>query len=571
MSRPPIARKFVPKHLDAAHFEQVEPLYAELLARPLGSLAELKSWLTDFSELTSVVDETGARLYISKTCFTEDKDIESKFLHFVEHVEPKIKPLYFELQRKFLASPHTPELTEAKYRILTRKWQADVDLFRPENIPLEVELAKLTNEFDKISGSQMATIDGKDYTLPQAARFLEETDRALRERAWRAIASRRLADRAALDAIFDKMRAVRSKIASNAGKANFRDYQWLAMKRFDYTPDDCHRFADAVERSVVPILRQIDRAKAKAFGLTALRPWDTEVDVLGRPPLRPFDLKDIDGFVTRTRSVFERISPVLAREFDTLSANKNLDLDSRKGKAPGGYQSTLDEVRQPFIFMNAAGMQRDVETLLHEGGHAFHALAAAAEDLVFLRSAPMEFCEVASMSMELLGCEHFDVFYANPSDAARAKRFQLEGNLRVLAWIATIDSFQHWIYTHPNHTPAERTAQWLEIRAKYMGDVDFSGLTAEHEAFWQRQLHLFHYPFYYIEYGIAQLGSIQLWLRSQEDVSAAIDNYRHALGLGGTRTLPDLFKAAGLEFDFSEKTVGPLVRAVGEELNRLPD
>jgi len=566
-------RRFVPATLTLTDFASVEPLYRSLIARLVHNETDLEKLLLDFSELSSVVDEHGARLYIAKTCNTADAEVEKRFLDFVENIEPHIKPLYFALQKKFLESPHRAALSvkNAKYTMLARKWQADVDIFREANIPLETEITRLTNEFDKIAGRQNATVDGKEYTLPQASRFLEETDRGLRERAWRAVAERRLADRGALDELFDKMLPLRQKVAENAGFPDYRAYIWTALKRFDYTPEHCFAFHAAVEKTVVPLIRELDRKKAAALKLPHLRPWDTEVDVLSRPPLRPFDQTDIPEFVQKTYDVFNRLSPALASDFDTLRLNKNLDLDSRKGKAPGGYQSTLDEVRQPFIFMNAAGMQRDVETLLHEGGHAFHALASASEELVFLRSAPIEFCEVASMSMELLGCEHFDIYYPDsPESAARAKRFQLEGNVRILAWIATIDAFQHWIYTHPGHSPAERTKAWLDVRSRFSGAIDFSGLEPFQEAFWQRQLHIFHLPFYYIEYGIAQLGSLQLYLQSHQDKDAALAHYRHALRLGGTKPLPELFSAAGLHFDFSEKTVRPLVAAVAEELDSLP-
>jgi oligoendopeptidase F len=286
--------------------------------------------------------------------------------------------------------------------------------------------------------------------------------------------------------------------------ADYIAYAFKSKKRFSYTPEDCHRFADAVEKSVMPIVRQFEAERRRDLGVDRLRPWDMTVDPKNRPALRPFEATDIDGFVARTREVFKRINPGLADDFDNLRLNNNLDLGSRKGKQPGGYQASLEESKQPFIFMNAAGLHGDVETLLHEGGHAFHFLwASANEPLVFLRSAPMEFCEVASMSMELLGMDHWDVYYPDPSDLNRAKREQLEGNIKILPWIATIDQFQHWLYSHPDHTPAERT------------------------------------------------------------------NYRAALKLGGTRTLPELFSTAGLVFDFSNKTIEPLMKQVGDELASL--
>ena len=320
----------------------------------------------------------------------------------------------------------------------------------------------------------------------------------------------------------------------------------------------------------MPLTRAMDRERRADLKLDALRPWDLSVDPKNRPPLRPFTEEKTTLFIDRTKAIFERLSPELAGDFESLRRRNNLDLASRKGKQPGGYQMSLEEAREPFIFMNAAGLQRDVETLLHEGGHAFHALAARNEDLVFLRSAPMEFCEVASMSMEALGSEHMDVFYSDPADAARAKRTYLEGVVRILPWIATIDLFQHWIYLHPGHTRQQRTDAWLGLLDRFGGDVDWTGLEHFRAAMWHRQLHLFHAPFYYIEYGIAQLGALQVWMKAKEDPRRALANYRAALALGGTRPLPDLFAAAGIRFEFSERTLGPLMQAVSDELAELP-
>lgn len=564
-------RRFVPKDLDVADFARLEPLYRELAGREIKSAAELERWLADFSELTAVVDEYGSRRYIDKSCHTDDAAIEKAYLHYVEEVEPRVKPLYFALQKKYLQSPYRPQLDAKRYHVMDRRWQADVELYRDENVPLETEATKLVTEYDKLCGAMTVTVRGTEYTLQQAARFIEEPDRAVRQEAWEAIAGRRLQDRERCDEIFDKLLSLRQTIAANAAMPDYRAYTWRAYKRFDYTPEDCLRFADAIAEACVPVVRELNRQRQEDLGLEALRPWDLSVDPKNRPPLRPFRAEETGLLVDRTRTVFERMSPELAEQFESLRRNRNLDLDSRKGKQPGGYQSSLEESRQPFIFMNAAGMQRDVETLLHEGGHAFHFLAAAAaEPLVFLRSAPMEFCEVASMSMELLGSEHFDVFYADGAEAARAKRTLLEGVIGILPWIATIDSFQHWLYTHPGHTRLDRTAEWLKTLDRFAAKVDWSGHEPVREAMWQRQLHLYHAPFYYVEYGIAQLGALQLWMKAKEDPRRALANYRAALRLGGSRPLPELFAAAGIRFDFSARTLGPLMEAIREELAGLP-
>lgn len=564
-------RKFVPSSFDPSDFAQIEPLLKKLLDANPASTQELSAWLANMSELSAVIDEYGSRKYIDKSCHTDDEAIEKAFMHFVENIEPKLKPVYFELQRKYLDSPHRSGLTDKRFEILNRKWAADVEIFRPENVAIETEVTKLVTDYDKICGAMLVDFRGKTYTMQQLARFQEETDRQTRFEAFEASVNRRMQDNEKIETIYDKLLPLRQKIASNSGFDNYRSYMWKALKRFDYTPDDCHKFADAIEQSIVPLVKELDKQRQSDLKLDALRPWDLGVDPKGRQPLRPFDQSDIDGFVTKTKRIFERMSPQLAADFETLRTNKNLDLDSRRGKQPGGYQCSLEESGQPFIFMNAAGLQRDVETLLHEGGHAFHFIAAAAnEPLTFLRSAPMEFCEVASMSMEALASDHYDIFYSNPDEAARAKRAWLEGVIRFFPWMATIDQFQHWIYTHPNHTRDERAKAWKQVSDRFSSIIDWSGYENVKASNWMRQLHLFHVPFYYVEYGIAQIGALQLWMKSKQDPQRALANYRSALKLGGTRALPQLFETAGLRFDFSSRTINPLINAVGEELASLP-
>jgi len=565
-------RTFVPQDLDAADFSKIEPLYKALLDRPVETPEQLEKWLGDVSELSSVIYEYGSRRYIDKSCHTDDTSIEKAYLHFVENVEPQIKPLHFRLQQKYMQSPARAALRGkgTRYAILDRKWAADVELFREENVPLETEATKLNNEYDKTMGAMIVHFRGKDYTLQQLARFIEEPDRKTRQEAWEASTNRRLQDREKVEDVYEKLLPIREKIARNAGMSDYRAFVWKENKRFDYTPQDCLKFADAIAQACVPIVAELDRRRQKDLGVETLRPWDLSVDPKNRPALRPFKETETDLFIDKTKTIFHRLSPQLADDFETLRTRRNLDLQSRKGKQPGGYQCSLEESREPFVFMNAAGLQRDVETLLHEGGHAFHHLAARDEPLVFLRSAPMEFCEVASMSMEALGSEHFDVFYDNAAEAARAKRSYLEGVIRFFPWMAIIDSFQHWIYTHPGHARQQRTAEWLRLMDRFYSKLDWSGHEAAKESLWQRQLHLFHAPFYYVEYGIAQLGALQLWMKAKEDPRKAIANYRAALALGGTKPLPELFSAAGIAFDFSEKTLRPLMNALGEELARLP-
>jgi oligoendopeptidase F len=573
LSPPAPARTYVPQSLNPAEWAQLQPLYQRLVDRPVRSTAELLHLLADYSELCAAVSEYAARVRIDQTCHTDDKQIEARFLHYIQEIQPRIKPLDFALQKKVVESPYAAKLDAARFGVMLRNWRADVQLFRDANIPLQTQVQKLTSEYDKLIGAMTLEFRGQNLTMQQMARFLEEPDRPTREQAWAAMSERRLRDREAIEAIFDELLQVRQQIAHNADKPSYRDYIWQDMCRFDYTPEQCEQFADAIESACMPLVEALGRKRQEALGVESLRPWDLSVDPQNREPLRPFPADDVDALMSGTRRVFERIDPDLAKDFGRLRPGRNLDLASRPAKRAGGYQSSLEESREPFIFMNAAGLQRDVETLLHEGGHAFHfQWASAQEPMVFLRHAPLEFCEVASMSMELIAVDALDEFYADPALAARAKRMLLEGIVKFFPWMATIDGYQHWLYTHPGHTREQRATAWAEMQRRFASRlVDWTGHETEKASLWQRQLHLFHCPFYYIEYGIAQLGALQLWRRYRDDPRRALADYRAALSLGGKRELPALFDAAGVRFDFSRETFEPLMAAIWDELEGLPE
>ena len=564
----PTAFRFIPATLDATQWSQLEPLYQKLLDRTLKCANCLEGLILDRSELDAAAAEAEANLYIAMTCHTDDADIKARFLKFVEEVDPNLKRVGFDLDRKIVESPHASALDQARYGTLLRSLKQEVKLFRAENVPLQTEVTKLDQQYSEINGAMTVQFDGTERTLPQMARFLEETDRARREASWRVVAERRLQDVTRIDAIYDEMLQLRAKMAANAGYPNFRDFQHDRLQRFDYTPAHCAAFHEAVEKTCVPLARRMQARRAKALGLTALRPWDLKVDVKGRSPLRPFE--GADQMVERTSKVYHRMDSELARMFDSMRGGGCLDLDSRKGKAPGGYQYQRQLSRVPFIFMNAAGMHRDLTTMVHEAGHAFHSLLSKNDPILAYRGSPMEFAEVASMSQELLTLPYLEEFFST-ADAERARRELLEGVISMLPWIAQIDAFQHWVYLNPGHSSAERTKAWLDLDARFGGSLDWSGIEGSRAHMWQRQLHLFGMPFYYIEYGIAQLGSLQLWLASKKSEKDALAAYKRALTLGGSKPLPELFAAAGLRFDFGPATVQSLMDAVGAELDRLPD
>jgi oligoendopeptidase F len=563
----PAESAFVPRDLDATRWDRLEPLYRALLDRPLRCGGCLERLLLDRSELDAAAAEAHTNLYIRMTCHTDDEAARSAYLQFIEHVEPRLKEVGFDLDRRIVGSPHATGLDRRRYEVLLRDLRADVEIFRPENIPLQTEEKKLDQQYEEICGAMTVTFRGQERTLPQMSRFLEETDRATREEAWRGIWSRRHQDRERIEDIFDRMLELRGAMARNAGFGNFRDYMFKRRHRFDYTPADCESFHRGAETVCVPLMRRLNAERAKALRADPLRPWDLAVDVQGRAPLRPFETPA--QLVERSSRVFGRMDPALGAMFDALRGGDCLDLESRKGKAPGGYQAYRDRTRRCFIFMNAAGLHRDLETMLHEAGHAFHSTLARDEPLLHYRHAPIEFAEVASMTMELLGHPFLGEFY-DEAGARRARRRHLEDLSVLLPWIATIDAFQHWIYTHPGHSRAERTACWEELDRRFGHAVSWAGLEHYRAASWQRQGHLFGVPFYYIEYGIAQLGALQLWLQSRRDPAGALANYKRALALGGSRPLPELFKAAGLRFEFGPPIMRTLMEAVQAELETLP-
>ena len=561
---------FVPPDLDAGRHEAVEALVRALLERSVESAQQLERWLVDRSDLDAACSEAEAVRYIAMTCSTDDAAANAEYERFVRETLPHFRRLghALDVRQKGLAVRFP--LDPTRYLVLDRDVANEASLFCEANVPLQTELASLGQEYEQILGGMTLEFDGRERTMAQMGVFLEQPDRAVRERAWRAVAGRRLRDKERLEGLFDRMLPLRAALAHNAGLKSYVEYAFRSKRRFDYTSADCARFHRSIADVVMPLVRELDESRRLALGLDTVRPWDAAVDPHGAAALRPFT--DGADLAAKTLRVFARLDARLGAMTAELISGDMLDLDSRKGKAPGGYQYMRDRVRKPFIFMNAAGLHRDVRTMVHEVGHAFHSQLTRDEPLVHYRHSVTEFAEVASMSMELLTMPHWDVFYPDTEDLRRAKREQLEGVVFLLPWVATIDAFQHWIYTHPGHTAAERRAEWMRLHNLYGRVVDWSDLDDECAHSWHRQPHLFTSPMYYVEYGIAQLGALQLWLRSLDEGPApAIESYIAALSLGGSRPLPDLFQAAGLKFDFGEPILERLISALRRELAALND
>lgn len=549
--------------LNAESWKSLEPVMRELVSTDIDSLGTLERWLLDWSAVCDHVDEVGAQLYVSMTCHTDNPEFESRYLQFMEHVIPPYKEWSQKLREKYVASPARTQLPAERYAMVDRHFERQVTIFRQENLALEVECDKQEQQYQKLFGSLTVEYDGQTRTIYQMAKHQEETDRDVREKTWRLVADRMLQAAPQFDDIYDKLIALRNKVATNAGFANYRDFAFAAKERFDYTPEDCERYHAAIEKHVVPLMRKLGEDRRRKMNVDQLRPWDLSVDPEGRAPLRPF--KTADELLEKCRTIFSKVSPDFVETIDVMKTNGTFDLDNRMGKAPGGYQHSFELRKLPFIFMNATGLQSDVETLLHEGGHAFHFWYSRNEPLSFQRHAPIEFCEVASMSMEFMAGRHLEEFYSK-DEAERARRDHLEHILWVFTWVATIDAFQHWVYTHPLHTHDERATFWNSLMVRFGGGEDWTGLEATRTTRWQRQSHLFTSPFYYIEYGIAQIGALQMWQQDLKDPAKAVANYRKALSLAGTKPLPQLFAAAELKFDFSEKIIAPLMETVSSFL-----
>jgi len=562
--RPP--RKFLNELFAVTTWAELKPYYDKLLERPFDSANDLRQWFRDRSELESAISEDMGWRYIRMTCYTENKEYLEKYQDFVQNIQPQIAPVSDQLNKKAAASPFLESLAkEEGYSILIRNLKKDIEIFREANVPLYTEISMETQKYGQISGAMTIQWKDQELTLQQAGVLLQETDRSVRENVYKAMQDRRLKDKDTLDELYSKLIQIRHKVAANAGFANFRDYMFRSYGRFDYTPKDCFDFHESISSEVVPLLEELAEDRKARMNLETMRPWDKAVDVEGRPPLKAFSGgKDLTA---KSIETFKRLDPFLGDCLKVMESMGHLDLESRKGKAPGGYNYPLAEIGIPFIFMNATSTMRDMTTLMHEGGHAVHNFLTKDLDLGDFKSPPMEVAELASMAMELLSMDHWDVFFSNPQDLARARQEQLEDIIETLPWVATIDKFQHWIYEHPTHTPEARKRQWNVVYQEFADTVtDWSGLEEAKDYLWQKQLHLYEVPFYYIEYGMAQLGAIAVWRNYRKNKAEGLAGYQRALKLGNLKTIPEIYRAAGIKFDFSKPYIRELMNFVREEM-----
>lgn len=559
MEIPQIQRAYLPKELTLETFEDILPYFKELQERNIDTPQAFQKWIQDGSELDAFLEENGAWRYIKMSIDTTKPELTESYTYFVSEIQPKLAPLLNELNKKMMASPFQKDLSEdPAYAIFFRSVGVQLALFREENIPIEAYLGEKSQEFGSISAAQSIEYEGKTLTMQQASVHLKNQDEGIRKQVYEKMAERRQMDIDSLNALYTDLIAKRHELAINAGFENFRDYMFQSMGRFDYTKEACFDFHEAVAQKVVPLVKEIQEMKLQKLGKSAFKPWDLDVDPDGNEPLKPF--QNGEEMLEKTIEIFQRMDPYFSACLRTMKTMGHLDLDSKAGKAPGGYNYPLYEIGVPFIFMNAVGLHRDLVTMVHEGGHAIHSFLNRELTLTAFKNIPSEAAELASMSMELLSMKYWETFYSDPKALLRAKVEHLEDILKVLPWIAQIDAFQHWVYTHPTHSLTERSNEWLSLSKRFgTGLTDWTGYEALQAHSWQRQLHLFEVPFYYIEYGIAQLGAIGVWKNSLENESLAIEQYKAGLSLGYTRSLPKIYETAGVTFDFSPKRIGELM------------
>lgn len=561
-------RKFLPQEFEIDNWESLKPYFTDLENRPINHVQDLKKWLADLSELEAVIEENQAWRYIKMSINTTDENLRENYTFFVTQIQPNIAPYSHKFDLKLVNSPFLDQLDSTQFLIPIKRAKKNIKVFCEKNIPLISELDTQAQQFGAINGKMEVEVNGESITMQKAASLLKSQDRLFRKAVYDSIIKVRQENASDLNKLYSKLIQGRHQLALNAGYKNYRDYMFDAMQRFDYTPADCFKFHDAVERHLVPVLNMLAEQRKHKLGLQSLEPYDLAVDPNNLAPLKPFS--DGADLVSKTVKAFHKLDPYFAECLSTMDAMGHLDLESKKGKAPGGYNYPLYEIGVPFIFMNAVGTVRDLVTMVHEGGHAIHSFLSRNLELTSFKSLTSEIAELASMTMELISLDHWDEFFSNPSDLKRAKVEHLEDVLSTLPWIALIDKFQHWVYENPNHSEDERHKTWVEFHKRFSPQtVNWSNYSASREIMWQKQLHLFEVPFYYIEYGLAQLGAIAIYKNYKQNKLAAIEDYKKALALGYTQPINKVFEAAGIKFDFSEHYIKELSMFIQNELNSI--
>lgn len=559
-------RQYYPADLDVTSWVAVEKEWQVLLDTPIRSANDLAVFIEKLSEFRAILNDEMTWRYINMTCNADKEEYTNAYSEFFANIISNSDIYEFKASKKYYESEFRKDLPVERYAHFDRIISNSIEIFREENTPLKVKEQELSTKYSSIMSQLTVMYEGEEKTLTQLSVHLKSPDRSLRERVWHLVMNRvnEVADE--LNQLFEELKQVRIQIAKNAGFDNYRDYMHKAKGRFGYTPEDLYRFHDAVEKSIIPFLKELNQERKEMLSVDILRPWDKEVDLDGKV-LKPF--ATADEFVDHAIDILVKVKPDFGLILNMMKNTGLLDLENRKGKALGGYNAPIDSYGSSFIFMNAVGLHDDVTTLLHESGHAMHSYAQTDETIFAYKSTPEEVAELASMSMEFMTMNFWDEYYHNPEDLKKAKRDQLTGALKFMPWCMIVDAFQQWIYTHPEHTPEERLAYFGQLMERFNTGIDYTGLDREKQITWMRQIHIFEVPFYYIEYGMAQLGALAVYKNYKENPAKAVEAYQNFLNLGYTKPTNELYETAGVKFDFTEEYIREIVEFVKEELNKL--
>ncbi len=554
--------------IDPYDLSQLKTWVEGLEAEKPQTAAELDEFLNKVDELNHKLRDTAAEIYIKMTCDTADKKIAEDFNAFQQNVSAYYAPKNNVFKNIALDSPALGEWIAKKGKtgtLLEKILKNDRDLFREENVALGIEESQLGVEYRTTVGGMTVEFQGEEKTLPEMAVFMKDNDRSVREAAFRARNGKMLAHKQELNDLFDKLFVLRKKEAENAGYKNYRDYIHTAKGRFSYTVQDVLEFHTAVETEMIPLITELNQKRKDKLGVDKLKPWDMAVPLDGKllkPVSKPEDL------IPKHIEMMNLVNPVFGRNFKAMDDTKLLDLFNRKNKAPGGYSYPLYKYGASFIFMNAVGLHSDLRTLVHEIGHAMHEFAQADLHYTSMLDLPMEAAELASMSMEMLSMPHWNVCYKDNDDFRKARYDQIEDALRFFPWCMVVDAFQQEIYTKAD-TAELREKAFLDVMDRFSAGVDWDGLKDEKTAQWLFQLHIFEVPFYYIEYGIAQLGALAMYRQYKKHPVQAVENYKKFLHLGHQVPLSDLYAEAGIELKFTREYIKDLVDFIREELEEL--
>lgn len=560
-------RSFFSEDFKITTWEALEPYAKNLLQRDIQSIEDMKALLVDASEMEKICGEDYRWRYIKTSVDTTNEESKNALEYFIIHINAKLAEFWFELSNKIISSTFIDNLDE-EYYIMIRSMKKEVEIFRKENIEIDQKNELLVNEYDAITGNMSITVDGKEYSFSQANAFLKSNNRDLRKDVYDKMYERESKDYEALDNMLNEMIGLRHQKAINAGYKNFRDYQFDNLGRFDYTPDDCKTFHNSISKTVVPILKEFDTLRMASLGYGELRPWDLDVDENNKAPLKPFST--VDEFINKNIECLNRVDPYFGSRLEIMTQMQYLDVEARKGKANGGYNMSMPEIGVPFVFMNANMTESDIRVMTHEMGHAVHSFLSHPLKLNSFKSTPSEIAELASMSMELFCMDNWDVFYNNESDMKAAKRRHLKGIIKIFSSVCSVDSLQHWMYENPTHNVNERQEYHLSLSNKFSSNlVDWSGYEHDKKHSYQGVLHIYHVPFYYIEYAFAQLGAIAMYKQFKKDSKQAIQNYKKALSLGYTKSIGEIYKTAGIRFDFSEAYVADMIGFLKQEYDSL--